>query len=217
MVKQVNAVELIKDRLGIVEALSVYAGADFTRTNLNREKTSIKCPFHSDKSPSLTVYLKDQRFRCWSGCNDGKPGDAIDVVRIAYNLSTGDAIKQLRNDLQIDSGEVDQKTIIRIAEKRRELEQVKIDRETLRWTIDTLQWLHKEIPRQAKLIKTDAELQSLAPFIYVQAQIDYNLDSLLGLEDAWEWEKADIITWTKALMEGVKGIVRIGRSGREAV
>jgi DNA primase len=136
---QVNAVELIKDRLGIVEALSIYAGADFTKTNLNREKTSIKCPFHSDSSPSFTVYLKDQRFRCWTGCNDGKPGDVIDVVRIAYNLSTAEAIKHLRYDLHIDSVGINQETIMRIAEKRRELEQIKIDREALDWTVKTLQ------------------------------------------------------------------------------
>lgn len=215
MVNRVNAVELIKDRLGIVEALSIYAGADFTKANLNREKASIQCPFHSDRSPSLTAYLKDNRFRCFAGCNDGKPGDVIDVVRLAYNLSMGDAIKQLRKDLQIDSGEVDQETVARIAQKRLELEQIKVDREELAWTLETLQWLHREIPEQAKRIKTDAELQEYAPFIYVHSIIEYKLDCLLGLEDVWEHEKAEIITWTKALMEGVKQFVT-GRDRKQA-
>ncbi len=214
MAVQVNTVELIKDRLDIADALSIYAGADLSRISLKREKVSIKCPFHHDKSPSMTVYLKDNRFRCWVGCNGGKHGDVIDVVRLGHNLSMADAIKQLRNDLKIESGKTDQETTTRIIEKRRALAKIKIDRDTLDWTLDTLQWLHREISKQSKSIKTECDLEEWAPLIYVHAEIEYNLDCLLGLEDLWEWEKADIVEWTKALMEGVRRHVGVGRNGK---
>lgn len=216
MAAPVNAVELIKDRLDIVQALTIYAGADFSRASLNREKTSIKCPFHADSSPSMTVFLTDNRFRCWAGCNEGRHGDIIDVVRLGYNLSTADAIKQLRMDLITDGSALDRKTVTRITEKRREIDKIKVEREALKWATDSLQWLCREIPRQSGNIKTDAGLEAWSPLIYLHAEIEYKLDCLLGIEYAKESDKTEIIRWTQELMEGVRRHYGVGKSGETA-
>ncbi len=50
------------------------------------------CPFHPDKSPSLTIYADDRRFQCF-GC--GAQGDVIDFVMRAYNVKTREAIGML--------------------------------------------------------------------------------------------------------------------------
>jgi DNA primase len=199
-------VELIKDRLDITDALSIYAGANFSKVNLNRSKVSIRCPFHQDSSPSLSVYLNDNRFRCWRGCNDGKPGDCIDVVKLIFGLSTAEAVKKLTDDLNIDSTEADPETTERIAENRRIREKVKADQEKLNWAFEALTWLKREIPKQSKLIKTHEELELWAPLIHAHSIIEYKLDCLVGTEETTEWEKVKIIEWTSTLAREVRQI-----------
>ena len=49
-----------------------------------RERTrSGRCPFHSEKSPSFTVYPESQSFYCF-GCGAG--GDVINFIRRIENL-----------------------------------------------------------------------------------------------------------------------------------
>lgn len=50
------------------------------------------CPFHSEKSPSCTIFPDTQSFYCF-GCGAG--GDVITWVRRMENLEFTDAVKQL--------------------------------------------------------------------------------------------------------------------------
>lgn len=50
------------------------------------------CPFHSEKTPSFTVYPENQSFYCF-GCGSG--GDAISFVRKAENLDYMEAVRFL--------------------------------------------------------------------------------------------------------------------------
>lgn len=50
------------------------------------------CPFHSEKSPSCTIFPETQSFYCF-GCGAG--GDVITWVRRMDNLEFTDAVKQL--------------------------------------------------------------------------------------------------------------------------
>ena len=52
------------------------------------------CPFHSEKSPSFTVYPADNSFYCF-GCGAG--GDAITFIRKRENLDYPDAVEFLAN------------------------------------------------------------------------------------------------------------------------
>ena len=57
-----------------------------------------KCPFHSDKNPSLHVNLERGLWNCF-GCGEG--GDAIQFVRRAYGYSFREAIEYLANTANI--------------------------------------------------------------------------------------------------------------------
>lgn len=58
------------------------------------------CPFHSERTPSFTVFTgKDgvERFHCF-GC--GQAGDVIDFTAKIKGVSTGEAIRMLRGETQ---------------------------------------------------------------------------------------------------------------------
>lgn len=55
------------------------------------------CPFHSDRSPSFTIYADDRRFQCF-GC--GAQGDVLDFVQRSQGVGLLDAIRA------IDGGEL---------------------------------------------------------------------------------------------------------------
>lgn len=62
--------------------------------SLKRAGTTLKglCPFHSEKSPSFTVYPGDNSFYCF-GC--GKGGDAISFIKEIEHLDYPDAVEFL--------------------------------------------------------------------------------------------------------------------------
>ena len=64
--------------------------------SLKRAGSNLKglCPFHSEKSPSFTVYPSDNSFYCF-GCGVG--GNAITFIRLRENLDYPDAVKFLAN------------------------------------------------------------------------------------------------------------------------
>lgn len=53
------------------------------------------CPFHSDRSPSFTIFSGGQRFYCF-GC--GASGDVLDYVQRAHNVSLREAVAMLGGD-----------------------------------------------------------------------------------------------------------------------
>ena len=64
--------------------------------SLKRAGSNLKglCPFHSEKTPSFTVYPQDNSFYCF-GCGAG--GDAITFIRKRENLDYPDAVEFLAN------------------------------------------------------------------------------------------------------------------------
>ncbi len=80
-------IEEIKMRNPIEDVMQGY-------TNLKRAGSNMLClcPFHSEKTPSCTVFLADQSFYCF-GCGVG--GDVISFIRRAENLEYVEAIKFL--------------------------------------------------------------------------------------------------------------------------
>jgi DNA primase len=53
------------------------------------------CPFHSDRSPSFTIFDGGRRFHCF-GC--GASGDVLDFVQRAYGVSLPEAARMLGGD-----------------------------------------------------------------------------------------------------------------------
>jgi hypothetical protein len=200
-------IHLIKDRLPIDEALSIYAGAKFNRDTTGRKRVNIICPFHHDNSPSMTVYMDSNKFRCHAG-SCGQAGDVIDVVCISQNVSTGEAIKIIKRDLNID-GSIDEETSSRIYRRRLEIEKIKIDREEFDRAKSILEWLERAITERSKLICDDYELDLWSPYIRRNSIISYHLDCLIGAEPATNQERVSIITLansatTSAFVEKIK-------------
>lgn len=50
------------------------------------------CPFHDEKTPSFTIYLKSNTFYCF-GCS--KHGDGITLIRELEDLSFGQAVRNI--------------------------------------------------------------------------------------------------------------------------
>ncbi len=86
MIKK-ELVEEILSRISIEDVISPY-------TPLKKAGAMLKglCPFHSEKTPSFTVYTKDNSFFCF-GCGAG--GDAITFLKRIENMTFEDAVEDL--------------------------------------------------------------------------------------------------------------------------
>lgn len=84
----IDTKQLMRD-LDIQDVIQTYTGKVF-------RNGKVACPFHTDKTPSLSV--KNNRFRCWS-C--GASGSVIDFVREMFGLSFVDAVKKLSKDFGV--------------------------------------------------------------------------------------------------------------------
>ena len=80
-------IQELKYRTDIEQVISSYVQLKRRGRNL----TGL-CPFHSEKSPSFTVYPENQSFYCF-GCGAG--GDAITFIRKIENLDYVEAVKVL--------------------------------------------------------------------------------------------------------------------------
>ncbi len=82
-----EVIQEILSRTDIRQVISPYV-------TLQRAGTNMKglCPFHSEKTPSFTVFPADNSFYCF-GCGAG--GDAISFVRRAENLDYVGAVERL--------------------------------------------------------------------------------------------------------------------------
>lgn len=82
-----NIIEDLKFRNSIEDVISSYI-------NLTRSGANLKglCPFHSEKTPSFTVYTGDGHFYCY-GCGAG--GDVISFIMRIENLDYTSALEFL--------------------------------------------------------------------------------------------------------------------------
>ncbi|WP_255299573.1 hypothetical protein [Bacillus wiedmannii] len=59
----------------------------------------------------MAIYPNTNTFKCFTGCNEGRVGDVIDVVRLAHSVDVKEAIITLAKDfwLQNPTAEENQK------------------------------------------------------------------------------------------------------------
>ena len=70
-----------------------YYGQIFVRLNAGKKYTSVKCIFHKDSSPSLSLNLHTGSYRCF-GCG-AKGRSIIDFHMRRHELSFKGAMKEL--------------------------------------------------------------------------------------------------------------------------
>ena len=80
-------IEEIKYRSNIEDVVSSYVSLKRAGSNMNG-----LCPFHSEKTPSFTVFTSTQNFYCF-GCGAG--GDVITFIMRMENLEYRDALEFL--------------------------------------------------------------------------------------------------------------------------
>ena len=86
----------LKSRLRIEDVISEYV----TLRKGSGSRFVGLCPFHSEKTPSFTVFTDDQHFYCF-GC--GKGGDLITFIRQIENLDYMDALRLLADKAYLES------------------------------------------------------------------------------------------------------------------
>lgn len=82
------------DAVRLHNPFSTIAGAMIKLRKVGSEWIG-RCPFHSERTPSFTIYAGDERAKCF-GC--GWHGDVIDFVRTAYGCSFTQAVDRLGGD-----------------------------------------------------------------------------------------------------------------------
>lgn len=92
-----NSVEIIKDRLDIVDIIG-------EKVQLKKTGRSYKglCPFHQEKTPSFVVFPDSQHFHCF-GC--GKSGDLFTYYELSENVEFREALTELaqRAGVEVES------------------------------------------------------------------------------------------------------------------
>lgn len=106
-IKDLPIYDVLKDHIALKKKGANYVGC---------------CPFHSEKTPSLTVFPKKNNFKCY-GCNE--QGNAISFIEKLKNLTFPEAIELIGKENLIDVPHkeltpkeqiiVDQKTLLRKA------------------------------------------------------------------------------------------------------
>lgn len=89
-----DIIEEIKERNNIEDVISSYVTLKRAGSNMNG-----LCPFHSEKTPSFTVFLGTRTFYCF-GCGVG--GDVITFIMRAENLDYRGALELLAKRAGID-------------------------------------------------------------------------------------------------------------------
>jgi DNA primase len=97
----ISVVEEIKRMLSIEDVLNQYGGLDLKiNRSSNRKSINIKCPFHSDRSPSFCIWIKTNTWKCMAGCGNG---DVINLASKFLNITNKEAILMLKKQLGIEN------------------------------------------------------------------------------------------------------------------
>ncbi len=93
-----DSLELLRSRVDLIEVMSPYL-------KLQRAGAAYKalCPFHEEKSPSLTIQRGDSHYHCF-GC--GAHGDAIQFLMTHLKMSFVEAVENLADRFHVQLEEV---------------------------------------------------------------------------------------------------------------
>lgn len=108
-----HAVELIKERLDIVDVISKYVVLKKTGRNYQG-----LCPFHNEKTPSFVVTPSKQIFKCF-GCGEG--GDVFTFLMKINNQSFTEVIEEYAAQFGIELPKTNSKHAIQSKQEKERL------------------------------------------------------------------------------------------------
>lgn len=199
------SIEQIKENISIVEVLEQYTHVKVP--NPNRRSISVRCPFHSDGSPSMAIYPHTNTFKCFAGCNDGRVGDVIDVVRLIHHVDVKEAIGILAKDfgLQNPTAEEKQKMYQKRKRKKENTAAAAFLNKKVIEQINNLNNLSEAIRKRMRSIKTIEELDQAGDMYHLLPQIEHWLDCLV---DDSEYVKITTLEETNRLFKRLEGSER---------
>ena len=88
--------EEVKSQVSIRDVLAHYALMQGTTEKPSKHgmELRLRCPFHEDKTPSLSINAETGKFHCF-GCH-AKGGDIFDFVVTKEGITAGDRTKSRR-------------------------------------------------------------------------------------------------------------------------
>lgn len=87
-----NAKQDIKNQYSVLDALKDFANLNMKGATWNGSTLSCKCPFHDDKTPSLSVYMDSGQYKCnAAGCDEG--GDVFSAIMKGKNVDFAKALE----------------------------------------------------------------------------------------------------------------------------
>jgi DNA primase len=96
-----SLVEEIKRQVKIEDVLKQYGRLNLKRNQrFNGRSYNIKCPFHSDRRPSFSIWPKTNTWKCQAGCGNG---DVINLVSKFLSITNKEAISLLKKQHRIES------------------------------------------------------------------------------------------------------------------
>ena len=108
-----HAVELIKEKLDIVDVISRFVVLKKTGRNFQG-----LCPFHNEKTPSFVVTPSKQIFKCF-GCGEG--GDVFTFLMKINNQSFSEVIEEYAAQFGIELPKTNSKTAIQNKQEKERL------------------------------------------------------------------------------------------------
>ena len=176
-----NKIQEVKERTDILKV------AQYFNLNLNRANKCV-CPFHKEKTASLSFSQSKQIFKCF-GC--GESGDVITLVSKILNLNAYESAKQLNQifGLGIDFG---QATSSFEVNKYKQKQQAK--ERFHKWYNQTLQMLCDYLHTLRGIEKLQRD-----------EIVEYYIDLLIqGTEEDWLWFKKIEERWCKDIEQQLR-------------
>lgn len=170
-------IEAIKERLTIQEVAERYTSIDFGRGRGVGNTISVRCPFHSDRSPSFTIWLDSNRWKCHAGCGHG---DQIDLVGTALHIKNKEAIKLLADKLGLSNDEKEQQRIKeKVDAKKADRYLVQDYKEQFNDVFQRMIILERSVEHTLKNIKSQFELEHLGDLYHVRDFVGHLLDCMV--------------------------------------
>lgn len=176
-----SVIDQLKHTIPITDALERYAGVKIPPSIAHRKQINILCPFHNDRRPSLTIYIKSNRFYCHAGCNNRRPGSVIDVVLLSRNVSLNEAINILKADYELkepDSEQLKEWQIKRIEREQSVTFTARFNKKAFEYIL-LLKWFKELLHDAFKLVKNLEDMERLSELYHLYSKIDYWLDLLI--------------------------------------